>query len=108
MSTPEPTYTYIKGHGWQPVKMESFTFTHKDKRVTIVAKNPDLGECGARVFTSNTTYLKDGKVNLREFARWYIENDVKLKPQTPEGFEKAQRDVDAVGYGIVWVTFYVD
>jgi hypothetical protein len=46
MTNDEPTYEYVKGHGWVPTYTESASITSNGYRITLLKRLPNLGERG--------------------------------------------------------------
>lgn len=108
----EPTYTFIKGQGWQPTKYETLTFTWNGKQIDIVAKKPEIGELGIEAWEDDPYYCPDGKLSLERLSAWFesycnITKTVDIIRVTQQKLDSAAKNELLQGKKFVWVTYYV-
>ena len=77
----DPTYTYVKGQGWQATYIESFTYIHKNRRITGYVRRPNLKE---RYFYFDKHKFPQfeiaGRFQLDAFVKFFAYRDLEHHP----------------------------
>ena len=97
----EPTYEYVKGHGWQVTTVESALFTYEGKAYRVIACKPQEGQICIWSSKGNTWYMRDGKPILDRWADFLARNFEHTRVYCPAIEEEA---FGTFGEYINWVT----